>query len=320
MMPLLRRSYVAAELIAAHPPKLRDANKQVAFALACPSGARHTGTIDVTRWAALALPEAATLAATEVVASPGYFDYAGGSDGVWHVNFADPRLFVAYGSHLLAQDEIQVLEHPLLGSVREALVGEGDEPMTHDRDVPTPILVANVERRCAIATDENARAGRPFKLYGNRFGIAPAQVIRDAVTVLTPPTRSHLIAIAAPNGGRGPYTRKQVERVLVTALTGFAAAAAESHRLWPSAAVEIRTGFWGCGAFGGNRIVMTALQILAARLAGIARLTFYVFDDAGRGDFERAVAELDRVIAPTVAETIAGLVARGHAWGVSDGT
>jgi hypothetical protein len=40
---------------------------------------------------------------------------------VWHVNFADPQLFVAYGSQLLAQDELQAAEHPLLGSIREAL-------------------------------------------------------------------------------------------------------------------------------------------------------------------------------------------------------
>ena len=28
----------------------------------------------------------------------------------WHVNFADPRLFVSYGSGLFAQDEMQVAE------------------------------------------------------------------------------------------------------------------------------------------------------------------------------------------------------------------
>ncbi len=39
----------------------------------------------------------------------------------WWVNFADPHLFVAYGSSLFAQDEIQVAEHPSLGHLREAL-------------------------------------------------------------------------------------------------------------------------------------------------------------------------------------------------------
>jgi len=36
----------------------------------------------------------------------------------WYVNFADPRLFTAYGSGLFAQDEIQAAEHPILGHLR----------------------------------------------------------------------------------------------------------------------------------------------------------------------------------------------------------
>ena len=40
----------------------------------------------------------------------------------WHPNFADRKLFGFYGGNLLAQDELQVLEHPILGSLREALV------------------------------------------------------------------------------------------------------------------------------------------------------------------------------------------------------
>lgn len=39
-----------------------------------------------------------------------------------HVNFADPNMFVAYSGPLFAQDEIQVMEHPTLASVREYLL------------------------------------------------------------------------------------------------------------------------------------------------------------------------------------------------------
>ncbi len=53
------------------------------------------------------------------------YDYAraAGVEGAveWHVNFADPRLFTAYGLGLFAQDEMQVAEHPALGALREAL-------------------------------------------------------------------------------------------------------------------------------------------------------------------------------------------------------
>ncbi|MFA6168681.1 MAG: hypothetical protein WC700_18810 [Gemmatimonadaceae bacterium] len=34
------------------------------------------------------------------------------------MNFADPRLFTAYGSELFAQDEMQVAEHLAFGAVR----------------------------------------------------------------------------------------------------------------------------------------------------------------------------------------------------------
>jgi len=319
---LLRRRYDPAELLAAHPPKFRHPYKRLVFKLACPPGAEHAGSIELTRWAAAALPAARELAATEVAATSGHYEYET-RDGVWHVNFADPALFYAYGSALLAQDELQAAEHPVLGSLREALVAEGAPAKTEDDNGPTPVLVAGVERRCAIATAPDAAAGRPHGLYGNRFAAAPDEVVRAAVSVLAPPTRSNLIAIAAPCGN-GPYTRAQLEGVVVTAYTGFSAAIAESHRMWPGAPVEIRTGFWGCGAFGGNRHAMTLLQLLAARLAGVDRLRFYVFDDRGHANFRAGAADLDRVLAggpagEPVADAIERITHLGYEWGISDG-
>lgn len=114
-----------------HPPVLRDPNKKVVFEVACPVGTVHEGEIAYSRWPALALPEVMALdgAAQRVKVREGVYDYAsatgmeGGPFGAveWHVNFADPRLFTAYGSGLFAQDEMQVAEHPALGALREAL-------------------------------------------------------------------------------------------------------------------------------------------------------------------------------------------------------
>jgi len=322
---LVRREYDPGALLAAHPPILRHPHKRMLFDLACPPGAVHRGPIALTRWSAAALPARATLAPTEIAVVPGYYDYAGREDGVWHVNFADPQLFVAYGSALLAQDELQCVEHPLLGSLREALLAEGQPAVTEKDLQPTPVLIAGVERRCTFETAPDFEAGRLYGLYGNRFAAAPAEHVRAAVHVHAAPRRSNLIAMAAPGGGRGPYFPAQLERILVTAYTAFAAAIAESRRAWPDAAVEIRTGFWGCGAFGGNRHAMTLLQLLAARLAGVDRLQFHAFDDAGQRDFRTGAADLDRVIAAGAAdEPLAALQGRvddlDYAWGVSDGT
>lgn len=315
---LLRRTYDPSILVRAHPPKLKHPHKQLVFDL-CMRGAPPREAIELTRWQAAALPERCELAATEVVPSLGYYGYDGGP-AEWHVNFADPHLFVAYGSSLLAQDELQAAEHPLLGSLREALLAENQAALTEENQVPTPVLVANVERRCAIETAPSP--ARPFGLYGNQFARATPEAVRDATRLIDPPTASNLIAIAAPGGGRGPYWRAQLEGILVTAYTGFCAARAESQRRWPGAPVEIRTGFWGCGAFGGNRHAMSLLQLLAARLAGITRVRFYTFDEQGRADFETGARDLTRVLG-VPGEPLAAVLDRvddlDYEWGTSDG-
>ena len=173
----------------------------------------------------------------------------------------NPLLFYAYGGSLLAQDELQCAEHPALGSIREAL---GDQALTEEDGVATPVLVAGAERRCNLDTAPNLDAGRPYGLYGNRFAAAPVEQVRAAVTPLRPPTRTNLVAMAAPTGS-ARHMRPTLETIAVTAYTGFAAAVHESARLWPGVPVEVRTGFWGCGAFGGNRVVMSSLQISSRR-------------------------------------------------------
>ncbi|MGE0870355.1 MAG: hypothetical protein AB7P03_17450 [Kofleriaceae bacterium] len=326
-MPLdliVRREYDPAALLAKHPPKLKHPHKRLVFELACPPHATHRGPVTVTRWRAAALPANLELARVELIVSRGYYDYRDSGPGTWHVNFADPQLFVAYGSSLLAQDELQAAEHPVLGSVREALLAEKLPAQTEENLEPTPVLVANVERRCEIATAPDLDAGRPYGLYGNRFASATAEVVRKAIRLVDPPTISNLIAIAAPGGGRGAYFRRDLDRILLTAYTGFLAAVSESHRSSPGTTVEIRTGFWGCGAFGGNRHAMTLLQLLAARLAGIARLRFYAFDDNGEADVRAGVADLERVPgAGRVGESLDDLMERiadlDYEWGISDG-
>lgn len=318
---LLRREYDPAALLASHPPKLKHPHKRLVFELACPAGAQHSGPIGLTRWRAATLPETVDLAPTELVVTSGYYDYCHSGPGVWHVNFADPQLFAYYGSPLLAQDELQAAEIPLLGSLREALLAEHQPAITEDNLEPTPVLVTNAERRCVLATEPNLDADRPHGLYGNRFASATSDAIRAAVRLLAPPVRTNLIAIAAPGGGRGAYSRKDVERILVTAYSGFAAAVIESRRLWPDTPVDLRTGFWGCGAFGGNRHLMAMLQVLAARLARMDRVEFYAFDARGEHDVRAGVAALERMLgALTIDELVEHIADCDYQWGVSDGT
>lgn len=313
---ICRRSWEAGELLRRWPPQLAHPNKQLVYDLACPPGTVHRGTITYSRWAAGALP--ATIAPglpVSIEARAGFFAYPpagpGDSHEDWHLNFADRYLFYAYGSSLFVQDELQVAEHPALGAVREALLAAGETgcaALTEDETGPTPVLVRGVERRCAINT-----AG----LYGFRFGVAGPDHIRAATRRLEPPGISNILAIAAPSSGRGAYTEAQVARILLTAWAGFTVARRES-----AGPITIHTGFWGCGVFGGNRILMTALQLVAARLAGTDRLVFYVgFRPADRHAFEAGSA-LSRSLlheAHTTADLVTAVVEQRLMWGKGEG-
>jgi hypothetical protein len=236
----------------------------------------------------------------------------------WYLNFAAQDLFAYYGSGLAAQDELQVAEHPALGSLREALLKSGLSTLVREGTKATPVLIREVPRRVRIATDPNALEGRPSGLYGNLFAKSSPEVVRQAVTKLNPATRSNILAIEAPAYGTGQYTAGQIRMILATAYTGFRAAKLTDG---PGMATEIHTGYWGCGAYGGNRVLMAALQVIAARMAGVEGLVFHAGDKAGVAQFQEAQRVVGEVLKEEeeTEEVISRLDKRGFRWGVSDG-
>ncbi len=217
MQPICRHSFDAHALVTRHPAVLHHPNKQIVHELACPEGARHSGTVTFTRWARQPIPRQLPTAADslQVESRENFFTYDPPAPGravvEWHLNFAHYDLFCAYSSPLLAQDELQVAEHPALGSLREALLAAGIPPLCVEDGKPTPALITGVERRCRLAIEPNAELGRPLGLYGNRFAAASAAAIRNAVHVLQPPTVTNLLAMEAPAYGFGTYRRDQIE-------------------------------------------------------------------------------------------------------------
>jgi len=332
---LFRRSFELGSLVTSHPPRLAHPNKQLVYALACPPGSRHQGTLVVARWRSMPLPDALPAAEPERIMREDAFGYEPAPQGAssplveWYVNFADANLFFAYGSALFAQDEIQVAEHPALGSLREALLASsGDDkalrPATRDGFVPTPVLIRGAPRHCAIATDPNPGEYRPFGLYGNRFAQGTAIAIRKAVTVLDPPTLTNLIAMEALPGGSGPYHRRQILDVLTTAYTAFRAATVESALAADGPRVVVHTGHWGTGAYGGNKVLMALLQAIAARLAGLSALVYHTRDEVGSQAYREAMRVLDTELslpgeAPELARLVDAIENKGFCWGMSDG-
>ncbi len=324
-VPLGRASLDAATLLARHPPRPRHANKRAVLEIAAPPGAIHGGVVAVSRWPQRALPRdvAWWSSPTAVELREDVFTYDPPPPGrvEWHLNFAHTILFVAYAGPLFAQDEMQVAEHPALASVREWLTTAslpGLRPVTREDSAATPVLIHGVERRCAIATDPDLDADRPAGLYGNAFARARVTAVQRATRLLAPPTIINVLAMEAPPGGVGRYTAAQIEDVLATAYTGFRAARAESGA---GCEVVVHTGHWGTGAYGGDRVLMALLQLLAARAAGIHRVVFHTFDAAGAAPVREALRRLDALAERrcALADALTRIEAEGFRWGESDG-
>ena len=328
--PMDRIEFTPGDLWASHPPQISHPNKQALLDLACPPGTVQLGRVGYTRWPAQSVPPHGLGRLDELVrVAQGFFDYLPvlhDPDAVeWHVNFADPELFMGYGSGLFAQDEIQVAEHPALAAVREAVLALGGRPRTVGNNGPTPVLVAGVERRLEIDTGPNAAAGRPGGLYGTAFGWAAPSTVLAAARRLEPPTISNILAITALRGGPGAYRLDELRRTLHTAYSGFRVATVESARLLGPGRVPrvvVHTGHWGCGAFGGNRVLMAALQVAAAGLAGVERLVYYVGGRGGEAPVGEALAlvgSLDWDAEQGTEAALAAIAARCYRWGLSDG-
>ncbi len=329
IQPICRHTFDTQHLVAEFPPRLQNANKRIVYHIACPPGSTHGGPLVFSRWRALALPQTFSSDGNLTMFEAredmfGYEPAPGNSAAVdWYLNFAHHDLFCAYGGALFAQDEMQVAEHPVLGSLREALLHSNIKPLTVESGEPTPVLIMGAERRCRVATDRNTPEGRPLGLYGNNFAHAGVEAIERATTPIVPPTITNLIAMEAPSYGTGRYTPAQIDYIIRTAFTGFSAARSESsRRRTVQPVVVVHTGFWGCGAYGGNRVLMALLQLLAARLSGVDRLIFH--QGGSQQSFGTALGILEHDLLPSdtplqVPRLLAKIQAMEFQWGVSDG-
>ena len=314
---IYRRLFDRAELADRFPPQFTHPNK-VAFSRQV-AGDPVPGYLEVSRWATEELPESRSPWRPRLVDRPGYFTYDEADAPLrrhWHLNFAHYDLFSAYAGPLLAQDEMQVLEHPDLVSVRQALVAERLSTLVTENGMATPILVSGVPRRGVIDTGPTPE--RPGGLYGNRFAAASVSQVLAATTRLNPPTISKVLAMEAPAYGRGAYRQNVIVDILKTAITGFGAAVTETRSADPDGATVVHTGWWGCGAYGGNQELMAMLQLLAAEWAEVDEVVFHLGSADTRPILTRAV-KVRESLPVTTAELVAAIADRGYLWGVSDG-
>jgi hypothetical protein len=335
-----RQSIDSLKLMTEYPPKFMNPHKKWIYSQNSPDSEPPHGKITVSRWNALPIPFQedfipAASGDTLYDMLTGFFEYSTfeGPEATWYLNFADRNLFGYYQGALFAQDEMQVMEHPILGSVRSWLEEQSlNAPKYHPNTQnasgsPTPYLFQGVERRFNISTDNNSEEERPHGLYGKRFMGASQKAIELATVCLIPPTFSNIIAISALSPRRGKYTRSQITKLFTTVYTGFMAARIESNQS-PFIAtskpprVIIHTGNWGCGAFGGNPTLIALIQLLAAKCAGIDLLVYHPLSNEKQYNHALKIIteELGEIMRNKgVMAALIQLEACGYEWGVSDG-
>ena len=320
-----RKQWDTRQLVADQKPKFFHSHKELLYDLAYSKSHQGAGRIGFSRWGPRPLPDGLAESSVAVSSRPGFFDYAETAPGQaaeWHINFANNEIFSAWATSLFAQDEVQVAEHPGLIAMRLAAMKEGLSLFCVEDESPRPILVTGVERRLRIDTATNPRQGRPLGLYGNAFTRATEEQIAAATTVIEPASVTNLLAIEAPSYGSGLYTPEQIRYVLETAFAGYSAAIDESGSELGFQNAVVNTGFWGCGAYGGNRVLMLLLQMVAANLAGLSRIVFHLGDERGEPPYREALAAYEEFLRDRDSSTdalILKIAGGGYRWGESDG-
>eukprot|EP00998_Keelungia_sp_KM082_P011258 NODE_74_length_2818_cov_66.614270_g70_i0.p1 GENE.NODE_74_length_2818_cov_66.614270_g70_i0~~NODE_74_length_2818_cov_66.614270_g70_i0.p1 ORF type:complete len:924 (+),score=222.33 NODE_74_length_2818_cov_66.614270_g70_i0:284-2773(+) len=293
-----------------------------------------TGTVRVSRWSTMLIPPTfPSDHTTQFIMKPDSITYAPWRKNLkdpraktcpiveWRANFADEVLHSEYGSESLFQDELQVLEVPILGSVAEMLEAchsPHRRTLVADAQLsPTPILIRGVDRRLELSIDKNEQAGRPYGMYGDdNFVEASTQGVVNAVRRL-PPDEQHIInifAVAAPRitaKGSSAYSFDQIMQVFLSVYSAFCSLRYESLEAAREAStpdpdntddpqskrqrgddedvyVLVHTGGWGTGCFGGNPTLMCLMQLIAARAARIDCLVFHAFSKEGAKNYRLA--------------------------------
>ena len=310
-------SWSISDLARSYPPSWRHENKKL-IAEKIGDDRATPGTIKASRWGleVQAKMPSVVKQCGNTQLETGFFQYAppaaDDSTTHWHMNFADPVLFGYGEGPLLAQDELQIVEHPILASIAKAIqAGEhGQKRLTRQTKnqriatlrTATPVLVQGAPRRCHFDTT----AG----LYGDGFARASKKQIEKAVRIITPPTISNIIALAALPPRNGLYTLDQISEIYETAFIGFRATVLQSG------SVTLHTGHWGCGAFGGNKGLVAALTVLAAGAAGVDMLRYwYGYTTLDKTAVEHGVRVAALLDGKELKESLNLLYNAGYHWG-----
>lgn len=279
-------SLKVADLIKNYPPKYDCQRKAQLYNKALRYHKSQRGIIKVSRWTYnkdRKAPITFEKNPVEISIDNNFFRYDDSYENqkTWWLNYADENLFGYYSSDLFAQDEIQTLEHPLLGSIVEYL-DENDlqdlKTKTEEKDFVSPYLIENAPYWIKIDTSPILKDGTVGNLYSWNFVDASEEEVNAGISIIQKEIKNNIIAMAAPSRGKGEYTKEQLTRSLETVIVAFGAAKKISNTNKFEKCI-IHTGNWGCGAFGNSKELMYLVQILGASVVGVDKLVFHSVDE-----------------------------------------
>lgn len=274
------------DLLNDYPPDYVDPRKKSYYEQARYFHRKQNGIVKVSRWTfdnERKSPIDFTKHQLLIHTERGFYKYEEGveTDKIWWVNFADENLFGYYDSELFAQDEIQTLEHPLLGSIVEYLDANKIPNLiskTEEKNIATPYLVENIPYWISVNVNPVLPSGEIADIYGRRFSLVEKSIVDLGIKVVQKDKKNNIIAMAAPCCGKGNYTENQLRRLMETVIVAFGAAVKQSAKQRYDRCV-IHTGNWGCGAFGNDKELMYLSQILASSFVGVDELIFHNPDE-----------------------------------------
>jgi hypothetical protein len=173
-----------------------------------------------------------------------------------------------------------------------------------------------------------------FSIIGNNFSSSSKSTVLKSYKYFPQPQTINIIAIEAPKYGQGTYTRQQINYILQACYTAYSAAktlANVTYRLKygrisnTQLKTHIHTGWFGCGAYGGNRSIMIILQIVAAKMAGIDEVIFHTVTDSCQQEKRVANVWLKNMFDSgqdqlSINEVIEKIAMENFQWGQSNGT
>ncbi|MCR5607268.1 MAG: hypothetical protein K6F69_10700, partial [Treponema sp.] len=204
---LAQISVKVQDLINKYPPVYRNEQKERLYRKALDVHKNQHGIVKISRWTFDTERKAPLIMEklpVNIECVSGYFlydEHDTDSERVFWLNYADPNLFGYYDSDMFAQDEIQTLEHPLLGAVSEFIDANSTDclkGLSVEKKIPTPFIVENVPYWLSVNTAPVMENGEKANLYGWMLSSAEQDIIDAGIHVVKDNIKNNILAIAAP--------------------------------------------------------------------------------------------------------------------------